>query len=315
MHFLNQNRMALLTGGIMAAAVSAAAALQGGTADPARSAVPAGALEHAAPAVTVAKPDARSREDAWDAAKHGDSAQHGDAATGGPATAARRYGWGRPVASDDFRRLDPRAWEVYEGKGNGGLGRRVRSAVTVRNGTLRITGKKNGDTGGVAWLRGAQKRGRWEARVRMNRACACYNANLLLWPVGGGGGTDPQGGGGEIDYMETYGDNGLRQGTNFFLHYGPEKHASRLDARVKTDLRKWHAFAVEWTATSMTAYIDGRPWFRTGNRKALPPGKMGQAIQLDWFPSLRKRTAHGVDRTSPATLEVDWIRMYSLGRK
>ncbi|MUN41978.1 glycoside hydrolase family 16 protein [Actinomadura litoris] len=303
MHFLNQNRMALLTGGILAASVSAAAAVQGGAADPERSAVPAGALEHAVPAVTVAKPGARSHEDAWDSARRG------------PATAARRYGWGRPVASDDFRRLDPRDWEVYEGKGNGGLGRRVRSAVAVRNGTLRITGRKNGDTGGVAWLRGARKLGRWEARVRMNRACACYNANLLLWPVGGGGGTDPQGGGGEIDYMETYGDDGLRKGTNFFLHYGPEKHADRLDSHVKTDLRKWHAFAVEWTAASMTAYIDGRVWFRTRNRKALPPGKMGQAIQLDWFPSLRKRTARGVGRTAPATLEVDWIRMYALGGK
>ncbi|WP_067461549.1 glycoside hydrolase family 16 protein [Actinomadura macra] len=300
--------MAILTGGILAAGVSVAAAVQGVSADPERPAAPVGALERSAPAIAVGEPDPTTHEDTWDSG----SGKKGQAV---PSTAAQRYKWGRPAASDDFRVFNQRDWEVYKGKGNGGLGRRLASAVTVKNGVLKITGNRKGDTGGVAWMRGAQKRGRWEARVKMNRACACYNANLLLWPVQGGGGTDPQGGGGEIDYMETYGDKGLRNGTNFFLHYGPEKKALRLDAHLNVDLRKWHAFAVEWTATSMTGYVDGRRWFHTTKRSALPPGAMGQAIQLDWFPNLTPRTAKGVSRTADATLEVDWIRMYPLGKK
>ncbi|WP_131742370.1 glycoside hydrolase family 16 protein, partial [Actinomadura roseirufa] len=225
-------------------------------------------------------------------------------------TAAGRYKWGRPIASEDFRgrSLNPRDWEVYSGRS--GDGRRDPRQVKVANGALQITGKPDGTTGGVAWMRGAQKRGRWEARILLNRACACYNANLLLWPVHGGGGSDPKGGGGEIDYMETYGDNGLRKSTNFFLHYGPEKKPKTLNARVNVDLTKWHAFAVEWNGSGITGYVDGRRTFHTTKRAAMPPGAMGQAIQLDFFRSLTRKTAKGVDLGTNATLFVDWIRMY-----
>ncbi|MEV4007829.1 glycoside hydrolase family 16 protein [Actinomadura sp. NPDC049753] len=291
--------MAMITGGVLAAGCSfalAAASEAGPDPAPARA---VGSLERSAPAIAYGKPGPRAHEDTWDSAKKKPSA-----------TAARRYGWGRPIASDGFRAFDRRAWEVYTGPGNGGRGRRVAKAVSVRNGVLRITGKRNGDTGGVAWMKGAQKQGRWEARVKVSRGCACYNANLLLWPVGGGGGTDPQNGGGEIDWMETYGDKGLRNGTNFFLHYGPEKESQRLNSHLRIDLTKWHAFAVEWNSKGVTGYVDGRKWFHTSKREALPPGKMGQAIQLDWFPQMTKLTTKGVSRTADVTLSVDWIAMY-----
>ncbi|QXJ24870.1 glycoside hydrolase family 16 protein [Actinomadura graeca] len=304
----------MFTAGVLAVGLCAAAAVQDVPAGPAHSTAPAGVLDRPAPAIVVGKPGPGPHKDMQDAEK--DRTRGKDRAGGRnrtvPKTAAQRYGWGRPVASEDFRVLDPRDWEIYEGAGNGGLGRRSAEAVGVANGVLKITGDGKGVTGGVAWMRGARKRGRWEARVRVNRACACYNANLLLWPVEGGGGTGPRGGGGEIDYMETYGDRGLRDGTNFFLHYGPEQGSLRLDAHLDIDLRTWHAFAVEWTGSSMTGYVDGRRWFRTGKRAALPPGAMGQAIQLDWFPGLTPTTVKGVSRTADATLEVDWIRMYSL---
>ncbi|GAA2574361.1 glycoside hydrolase family 16 protein [Actinomadura fulvescens] len=226
-------------------------------------------------------------------------------------SAAVRYGWGKPVVADEFRgkKLDRRGWKVYDGRGHAGKGRRSPKAVTVRNGVLTITGTANGTTGGIAWRRGAQKYGRWEARVRSSRGCACYHPVLLLWPVGGGGGVAPKGGGGEVDYMEIL-DDGRRRSTGFYLHYGPEKKSRKLSGRVRADLTRWHTFAVEWTPRSMSAFIDGRRWFTTTNRKALPPGPMGQTIQLDWFPQDSRRTARGIDRRSRATLQVDWIRMY-----
>ncbi|MGI5168079.1 glycoside hydrolase family 16 protein [Spirillospora sp. CA-253888] len=228
-------------------------------------------------------------------------------------TAAERHGWGAPVAADDFSsgRLDPRAWEAYDGPGHAGKGRRSPDAVTVRDGVLTITGTRDGTTGGLSWLPGAQKTGRWEARVRMNRACACYHPVLLLWPVRGGGGPAPKGGGGEVDYMETV-DDGRRQSTFFFLHFGPEKENWQLDARVEADMTQWHAFAVEWTPRGMSGFIDGRRWFHATDPAVLPPGPMGQAVQLDWFPEDAARTADDVPRDTPATLEVDWIRMYRL---
>jgi licheninase len=190
--------------------------------------------------------------------------------------------------------------------------------VTVRDGVLRITGRPDGTTGGLGWRRGNRKLGRWEARLRLNRSCACFNANMLLWPVDGGGGTAPEGGGGEIDYMETYGDDGRRKAANFFLHYdqpegaeqeGREGNSGRVSDRVKVDLTIWHSFAVEWTEKEINGYVDGRRWFHTTRRDVRPPGPMGQAIQLDWMPELTGKTAPGVGR-GPAVLEVDWIRMY-----
>ncbi|GAA2403929.1 hypothetical protein GCM10010191_09470 [Actinomadura vinacea] len=237
----------------------------------------------------------------------------------GKPTAAQRHGWGRPLAADEFNgTLDTKAWEVYDGAGHAGKGRRSPSAVTVRDGALRITGRTDGTTGGLGWRRGSRMLGRWEARLRINRSCACYNANMLLWPVGGGGGTAPEGGGGEIDYMETYGDNGLRKGANFFLHYdqregstqkGREGNSGRISDRVEVDLTTWHSFAVEWTEKEINGYVDGRRWFHTSRRDVRPPGPMGQAIQLDWMPELAGKSAPGIRRRA-AVLEVDWIRMY-----
>ncbi|WP_051468193.1 glycoside hydrolase family 16 protein [Actinomadura oligospora] len=230
---------------------------------------------------------------------------------GAPATAAWRFHWGKPVASDDFRarRLDRRAWEIYDGPGQGGKGRRSPRAVSVRKGVLTLTGRPNGMTGGAAWKRGSQRTGRWEARVRMSRSCASYHPVLLLWPTRARGGVAPKGGGGEVDWLEVA-DNGTRQKAEFFLHYGPTRKDRRIAGQVHVDLTRWHAFAVEWTSTWVSGFVDGRRWFHTTRRYALPRGRMGQTIQLDWFPEDARRTARGIKGNAPATLQVDWIRMY-----
>ncbi|MEV4251743.1 glycoside hydrolase family 16 protein [Spirillospora sp. NPDC049652] len=226
-------------------------------------------------------------------------------------TAAARFHWGRPTASDDFRsgRLDRRSWEVYNGPGQGGAGHRSPRAVSVRKGVLTITGRSNGTTGGVAWKRGAQRTGRWEARVRMSRANAAYHPVLLLWPTHARGGAAPRGGGGEVDWLEVA-DDGTRQKAKFFLHYGPLRRDNQLVGQVRTDMTRWHAFAVEWTATWVSGFVDGRRWFHTTRRAAIPRGPMGQTIQLDWFPHDARHTARGIGWNAPATFQVDWIRMY-----
>ncbi|MBO2455313.1 glycoside hydrolase family 16 protein [Actinomadura barringtoniae] len=229
----------------------------------------------------------------------------------GPSAAAE-YGWGRPVLSDEFSgsAVDTRAWAVYDSEGHAGNGRRSPAAVTVRDGLLTITGRRDGTTGGMAWKQGERKYGRWEARIRVSRACACYHPVLLLWPTGGGSGVAPKGGGGEIDYTETI-DDGRRGSTHFFLHYGPENQDHQIEAKVRTDMTRWHTFAVDWTPRSISGYIDGRRWFYTADKRAQPPGPMGQTVQLDWFPEDTGRTARGVSRSAPASLQVDWIRMYA----
>jgi hypothetical protein len=59
---------------------------------------------------------------------------------------------------------------------------------------------------------------------------------------------------------------------------------------------------VEWTPDAITAYLDGKEWFRTTDRSTFPPGPMHLCIQLDWFP---QGTGAKV-----ATMQVDWVRQY-----
>lgn len=214
---------------------------------------------------------------------------------------------GKLLAREEFKgsRLDKKKWGIYNGPGHDGKGKRSPSAIKLTQGHLRITGTKNGTTGGLAWLPGARKTGRWEARVRMSRACACYHPVLLLWPT-----AQDAAGKGEVDFMEVL-DTGKRTQAEFFLHYGSLSQDFTKHASKKADLTKWHTFAVVWTSSGMSGYIDGKRWFNTGDRRALPPGRMGAAIQLDWFPQDRGRTARGINRDKAATMEVDWIRMYT----
>ena len=80
-------------------------------------------------------------------------------------SAAALQNWGEPTRVEEFdgTRLGP-AWDVYDGPGHAGNGRRTPSAVSVRDGILTITGNPAGDTAGMEWG-GGQRYGRWEGRV------------------------------------------------------------------------------------------------------------------------------------------------------
>jgi len=87
-----------------------------------------------------------------------------------PATAAAAYQWGAPNKSDDFD--DPSSlagWNLYNGPGHAGNGRRTPSAVSVADGVLTITGDSRGNSEGMSWSPG-QTFGRW---VRENRLEGC----------------------------------------------------------------------------------------------------------------------------------------------
>ena len=165
-------------------------------------------------------------------------------------------------------------WSIYDGPGHAGEGRRSPSAVSVRDGVLTITGDPSGTTAGMSWGDG-RRYGRWEARVRAPAGDPSYNALVLLWPDAENW---PEGG--EIDFMEI-GDPD-RQEVDVFLHYGEDNEQKH--GRVKTDATRWHNWAVEWTPTSITTFLDGRKWYGTTDRAVQPPGPMHLCIQLDWFP-------------------------------
>jgi hypothetical protein len=267
----------LLAAGMAAAVVLAApAAGAGTTSDP-----PTMTVEPSAPR-SDQHPEKKSDED-----------DHPDTA-GAATSAAAKYGWGTPTHVDDFSHGLGRDWDVYDGPGHEGQGRRAPSAVSVANGVLTITGDGRGTTAGMSWDTG-QKYGRWEGRVRAPAAADSYHALMLLWPD-----AENWPVGGEVDFMEM--TDGERQSTNMFLHYG--KDNSQVSDDVAADATKWHNWAVEWTPKGITAYLDGKQWFRSTDPMTLPPGPMHLCIQLDWFPG------DGATRTS--TMQVDWVKQYAL---
>jgi len=101
---------------------------------------------------------------------------------GAEVSAAERYGWGEPNRVEEFDNVGSlHEWNIYDGPGHAGNGRRTPEAVSVSDGILTITGDAQGNTAGMAWLPG-QKYGRWEGRVRAPASDETYNALLLLWP-------------------------------------------------------------------------------------------------------------------------------------
>jgi hypothetical protein len=54
----------------------------------------------------------------------------------------------------------------------------------------------------------------------------------------------------------------------------------------------------------VSGYLDGKRWFYTTKKAAIPNVPIGATIQLDWFP--------GDGKGGGATMQVDWIRMYKI---
>lgn len=208
-------------------------------------------------------------------------------------SAAIRYGWGKTVAGDEFSykgQPDKRKWSVYNSRGHDGRGLRRSSAWKVDGNVATVTGSTTGVTGGMS-SRYSQKYGRWEARMKTNARDAQYHPNILLWPDVASSRCP------EVNFAEGTHDTKV---VKFFLHYGCKPLQTR---GVKTlDMTQWHNYAVSWTPTQITGYVDGVVWFKDTNRSHLPQGKMHAAAQLDWFPNGKR------PRTS--TMSVAWMRIY-----
>ena len=209
-------------------------------------------------------------------------------------TAAQAYGWGPPTNAEDFDG-DLSQWDLYDGEGHDGNGRRTPKAASVADSVLTITGDARGNAEGMAWKPGAMY-GRWEARMRASAGDPDYHAVLLLWP------DDEDEGqyGGEIDFMEN--SDPTRQSTEMFLHYGNEDR--KLHGAVDVDATQWHNWAVEWSPDHISAFLDGKQWWTTDEARTQPPGPMHMTVQLDLF-----RDPGGL---RPSNMQVDWVRYYPI---
>jgi hypothetical protein len=215
------------------------------------------------------------------------------AATRTASTAAQKYSWGRVVAGDEFNyrgKPSSKKWSVYSSKGHNNRGQRRPSAWNVNGSAATVTGTSNGTTGGMS-SRYNQKYGRWEVRMKTNTRDPQYHPNLMLWPNGRSSRCA------EVDFAESTHEASK---IKFFLHYGCKPLQSTANRTL--DMRKWHTYAVQWTPSGITGYVDGAVFFRDTNRSHLPSGSMHASTQLDWFPRGKS------PRTSSMT--IDWVRIY-----
>jgi len=210
-------------------------------------------------------------------------------------TAAHAFRWGKPVARDEFNYTGapkPRKWSVYDSVGHGGNGIRSPAAWYVNGAVARVTGDSSGTTGGMAALFGHRKYGRWETKMRTNARDREYHPVALLWPDSGDWPC-----GGEIDYAE--GTTDVTE-IHFYLHYSCSNLQTSTTKGI--DTTRWHAYAVQWTPNRIVGYIDGVRWFRDSKPSHLPPGRMHQTLQLDWFPD--------ATATTTSWMEIAWVRVY-----
>ncbi|WP_226363130.1 glycoside hydrolase family 16 protein [Pseudonocardia sp. ICBG1142] len=210
-------------------------------------------------------------------------------------TAGEVFGWGTPDVVDDFTgtQLGP-DWNAYDGSGHAGNGVRSPAAATVAGGVLTIDGSGDGTTAGLAWTAHSQKFGRWETRMRAPTGSPSYNALALLWPT-----QENFPIGGEIDFAEIMDPS--RDKIELFLHYGADN--SQVHGELKIDATQWHNYAVEWTSAGVTAFVDGREWWKTEDTSILPPGPMHLCLQLDWFPRGDGESGR---------MQVDWVKQWGL---
>ena len=205
-------------------------------------------------------------------------------------SAAALQGWGNPVTTSDFNDLS--GWHVYDVMGTAygnQWGNRLPSDVQTANGILTVSGSSVGNTGGLAF-NSPRKQGRWEIRMKVTGDQGCWRPVLLMWPDSGVWPND-----GEIDFAEQFGDWG---NTHFNLHYG--RVDTQIQGQTAIDYTQWNDFAVEWTATEINGYLNGKQYFHTSNAAALPPGPMHPTIQLDGSFSCNSSTQ----------MNVDWMKVY-----
>jgi Glycosyl hydrolases family 16 len=213
-----------------------------------------------------------------------------------PATAAAAYHWGAPNRSDDFGGpFSLAGWQLYDGPGHAGNGRRTPTAVSVGDGVMTITGDSKGNSEGMAWTPG-QMYGRWEVCAKSLTSSPNYHSVLLLWPNAAN-----QLAGGEVDFMEI--SDPTRQSVDAFLHYGSPDQKEF--GTVRIDATQWHSWAVEWTPNRIATFVDAAQWWESTNPADFPPGPMTLCIQLDDF---------GGDISQGGQLIVDWARQYPVAR-
>ena len=240
------------------------------------------------------------------------------------------------VWSDEFEgnSLDLTKWAYETGSAyNNEVQYYTEDNVSVSNGTLKITAKKESKNGyeytsgrletitedGEALF--STKYGRIEARMKLPAGTGLWPA-FWMQPVERKYGTWPLSG--EIDIMEARGR--ILNEANAALHYGElvpfNQHVGGTYTFASgTDITDYHVYAVEWYENRITWFVDGVEYFSTSEWYtknadgvvAEYPAPFNQEFYLILnlavggdYDNLKLPA----DSEIPATMEVDYVRVY-----
>lgn len=236
-----------------------------------------------------------------EASSTGGERASGSSSDGVP-TAAESQGW-ELVASEEFNgtSVDGSRWTIYNGEGNGGVGWRRPEAISVSDGTLKLTGR--GDvSGGMNW-NGGRTYGRWEVRARSDAGNG-YAPNILMWPSSGNWPAE-----GEINIMEIPWGNRIQ--SLFVVHWSQQN--AQVSHIEPGDFTRWHTFALEWLPGRIRLFIDGEPIYTTHDPDIVGSLRypMHIALQNDVGPHDGFIPPRDASTPAEVSLEVDWVRLYS----
>ena len=136
--------------------------------------------------------------------------------------------------------------------------------------------------------------GNAETRMRANARDPQYHPVLILWPNNNASSKCA-----EINYAEGTTETAQMK---FFLHHASGGSDFQTTTSTPIDPTQWHNYAVEWTPSGITGYIDGVKTFTDSNPAHQPGVGMHQTLQLDWFPN--------GGATKPSQMQIDWVRVY-----
>jgi hypothetical protein len=214
-------------------------------------------------------------------------------------TAAANWGALLPDYSDEFNgtTIDTVKWgipgECWPANDTVKAGR-CASHNAIGGGTFRETGTPDGKTGYLSAKKG-RTYFRTEIRMRIT-GVGKFHPNMLEWPDSGAWPS-----GGELDFPEfNQGDTKV----NAYIHHPTQSGVVQdIYTSPTMDPTQFHNYALEWTPTAITGWIDGVQMFRDTNPAAQPPASMHQTIQLD--------NPVGTSGMGDAVEEVDYVHSYA----
>lgn len=207
---------------------------------------------------------------------------------------------------DDFigTAPDTHRWGLYEST----AAKWLKSNIQVHNGELQIIGSGNDATGktntsgGLCWCGDGGNRlyGTWEVRARYD-AGSGYGQVIGLWPH-----SDNQADG-SLSFADT--SDPARQ--NMHGHVVAKTAPGTVQTTVKGDFTGWHTFKVDWRASYVRMYVDGKIFFdstTSSTTVTIPKTPMHLIMQQPVGPS---GSVPAANASTPARvmMHIDWVKM------